>query len=375
MRILFDSLPGQRKQYFYVIDVIRGLAALTVVIFHYQHFYFAPGSTQALSQVQRSAEPLYWLLWPAYDYGQWAVQLFWGISGFVFANVYGGEYITAKQFWIRRMARLYPLHLITLFVITILQITAINTLGQFLIVDNTDVKHFTLHLFFASFWGFQEGHSFNGPIWSVSVEIISYALFWLTLPWLFRWGLIIPIIIVMMARMALLVHFDNPGIVYIIQCTVYFFMGCGINHFVYAMKDKPVWIYVSALILIIGFIVAGPVFMMHSALVVPVAIAACLLGAVSVEFFGAGRIARQVQFLGASSYGIYLWHLPIQIFILLCLDIFIGNRYVINQIWFLVSFLIIALMAGCVSFVFIERPLSSMILRGSGRDLSNNNLS
>jgi peptidoglycan/LPS O-acetylase OafA/YrhL len=40
-----------------------------------------------------------------------------------------------------------------------------------------DLRHFVLNLFSASYWGFQDGYSFNGPSWSISAEILVYVLF------------------------------------------------------------------------------------------------------------------------------------------------------------------------------------------------------
>ena len=36
---------------------------------------------------------------------------------------------------------------------------------------------FILNFFLVSGWGFEKGPSFNGPVWSVSVEIIIYFFF------------------------------------------------------------------------------------------------------------------------------------------------------------------------------------------------------
>lgn len=53
----------------------------------------------------------------------------------------------------------------------------INAIGSYFVYPNNDIKHFLLNLFFASSWSFESGHSFNGPIWSVSVEVLLHALF------------------------------------------------------------------------------------------------------------------------------------------------------------------------------------------------------
>ena len=43
-----------------------------------------------------------------------------------------------------------------------------------------DFYHFVLQFFFISSWGFEDGPSFNGPIWSVSIEIFIYGIFFLS---------------------------------------------------------------------------------------------------------------------------------------------------------------------------------------------------
>src|SRR5690606_24787195 len=40
-----------------------------------------------------------------------------------------------------------------------------------------DAYHFWLQTAFVSHWGFEQGESFNAPIWSVSIEVGLYALF------------------------------------------------------------------------------------------------------------------------------------------------------------------------------------------------------
>jgi len=42
---------------------------------------------------------------------------------------------------------------------------------------NIDWPHFVRQIFFASDWGLHVAHSFNGPVWSVSIEVLLYAVF------------------------------------------------------------------------------------------------------------------------------------------------------------------------------------------------------
>ena len=87
-------------------------------------------------------------------------------------------------FWGRRFARLYPLHFVTLLFVAGLQAYHLSVNGSHQLFGFNDTYHFILNLFMASPWGLEEGLSFNAPIWSVSVEVIVYFVFWLALPFL-----------------------------------------------------------------------------------------------------------------------------------------------------------------------------------------------
>jgi peptidoglycan/LPS O-acetylase OafA/YrhL len=83
-----------------------------------------------------------------------------------------------KEFGILRLSRLYPLHLVTLILAAVGQYMMWHIYGAWLSYENNDVGHFISQLLFASAWG--AGNSFNGPSWSISVEIALYGVFFLT---------------------------------------------------------------------------------------------------------------------------------------------------------------------------------------------------
>jgi peptidoglycan/LPS O-acetylase OafA/YrhL len=176
---------SSQKQYgspehLYTLDILRGLASLAVVLWHYQSFFFiAPG--ELAPNFARASLPMYFLFWPFYERGPAAVQLFFVLSGFVFYFVYcdsvrGGR-ISAYKFLILRLSRLYPLYFVTLIFVAVMQIAAYHSMGRFIIYPYNDWYHFVLNLFFASHWGLDWGWSFNAPTWSVSVEVVLYAGF------------------------------------------------------------------------------------------------------------------------------------------------------------------------------------------------------
>ena len=140
---------------FYCIELLRFFTSLAVVIRHY-FFFFYPRSSLSTIHIltDPSILPFYPLLQIVYEMGDYAVPIFWAISGFVFALVYleQKKNVSGKKFFINRFARLYPLHFATLIIVTLLQLININLFGKFQIEPANDIYRFILHLFFVSGW-------------------------------------------------------------------------------------------------------------------------------------------------------------------------------------------------------------------------------
>jgi peptidoglycan/LPS O-acetylase OafA/YrhL len=165
---------------FYSLDVLRGLASLAVVLWHYQNFFFVSPETPAPS-FTRSDQPLYFILFPIYEQGLRAVQLFFVLSGFIFYWLYqrsiADRRVSAYQFVVLRFSRLYPLHFLTLILTATGQWLYFRKEEMWFVYSNNDLRHFVLNLFLINHWGIQDGLSFNAPTWSVSVEILLYGTF------------------------------------------------------------------------------------------------------------------------------------------------------------------------------------------------------
>lgn len=160
------------------LDTARGLAALAVVLWHWQHFFFngsAPGA------FDHEEQPFYSLLFLFYEKGWFAVDFFFSLSGFVFFWLYADTIrqrrVSAYDFFFLRLSRLYPLHLTTLLLVASLQWLNMHNHGGYFVYPLNDAYHFFLNIFFASAWGLEKGFSFNAPAWSVSVEILLYTMF------------------------------------------------------------------------------------------------------------------------------------------------------------------------------------------------------
>lgn len=164
------------------LELIRFMSALAVLFWHYQHFFYIANKPTDFIKEQ---QPLYSLFSHFYDYGYYGVQVFWCISGFIFFWKYreaiASKAINYRKFFVLRFSRLYPLHLFTLLLVFALQSIYFSQKDYFFVYQNNDTTHFIYQLFLASSWGFEKGGSFNGPIWSISVEVLIYCFFFFIL--------------------------------------------------------------------------------------------------------------------------------------------------------------------------------------------------
>ena len=362
-----DAIPPQpyRPAHFHAVDVLRGIAAIAVLVYHYKHFFYDPGTFEISVPALADQFPFYHLLWPIYLIGNGAVQVFWVISGFVFAKVYAGQRTAGRDFALRRFARLYPLHFVTLVLVALLQLAATALVGSNLIYQYNDPYHFALQLVFASNWGLESGFSFNGPIWSVSVEVLVYFLFWLVAEHLLKRGILGPLAMVAGAGVMLKTGLGEEQIW---QCVQYFFIGCALYR-IAGHHARPV----RDLAIVVALAAAGAAaFVMLSAdlrvsnLLVPVAIV--LVGcAAIIDLHKAGAKARALAFIGDSTYGIYLWHVPLQVATLIVLHRLGIAAEARSTPVFFAAFLLVACTAGWLSFTFFEKPANRWVLRRAER--------
>lgn len=359
---LMSESPKTRPYYSF-LDAARGLAAVSVLFCHYPLFYGPVGTEYIPADFAFDGLPLFSAFRPLYVYGNAAVQFFWMVSGFVFATIYASSVVSASQFFRARFARLYPLHFLTLMVVVLLQVGAVNLDHGFLVYQHNDLYHFMLHLGFASGWGLQYGESFNSPIWSVSIEVIIYGIFWCTLRPIRRWGVLAPIVM-LTAFGALYVGTHNLKLIG--YCGACFFTGILLRAAFDLLGRREVLRLFASLLLLS----AGPILYLQKPEMDGKAhILASLPGVVlliaSLEESLPVKIKGISQWIGDCSYGIYLWHIPIMLALLLLLDCVVGSRAAVSSPWFLLLFLTSAIVAARISFVWFERPMRERLRTGA----------
>ena len=161
------------------LDASRGIAALAVVLWHWKHFAFEGSVLDA--NFDSTVQPFYPVLKYFYHLGWMGVDYFFVLSGFIFFWIYRRaieeQRVGLWSFAVRRLARLYPLHLATLVAVALMQQAHHARTGGYFVFAVNDAYHFVLNLFLAQSWGLEAGWSFNAPVWSVSVEVLLYAGF------------------------------------------------------------------------------------------------------------------------------------------------------------------------------------------------------
>lgn len=349
------------KRHFNALDLSRLVAAVAVLFWHYLHLTMPRGVNRAPDDFAR-LEPLHGLFGVFYDHGHLAVQYFWIVSGFVFAHVYLGDPAARERFWSARVARLWPLHLLTLATVAVLQTIYTARVGNSFVYAFNDIPHFVLNLVLAQCWGFQSGLSFNGPSWSLSVEILAYAVFWTMLPSLRERGLALAVALAVGGALAAIV---SPFLA-VWACLGYFFAGTAV-YLLLLRGWQRAWLLVIpaalGLLAALRFDRLPQTAFPYGALWVT----GLFLVVLTIDWCDRTDRLAFGKRLGDASYGTYLWHFPIQLGIVLTLDALPGGRALAQHWTLLATFVIAAVAAGFASHRWIERPAQRAVLAAAAR--------
>jgi peptidoglycan/LPS O-acetylase OafA/YrhL len=345
------------------IELLRFASAIAVLLFHYQHFAFV-GTARADFTVSR--QPFYRFLSLFYIDGFYGVEVFWCISGFIFFWKYGRSIAQARvgghEFFILRLSRLYPLHFVTLLFIAVMQFVYHMRNGAFFVYTYNDVHHFVLQLLLASNWVPQAVESFNGPIWSISVEVLVYAVFFLTL----RYVSNSTIFVGAMALAAAMIQIFKISSQPIFECLMFFYAGC-LTAIVYrrvnSQKALKTAVSVGASLVIVILILLVAVFSVEVKAKTFLMLFTPALIFLFVAHVPTSRLAARVLVpAGNITYASYLMHFPIQILVVTLFG-YAGTEIPIYTTGFFLSYLAVTLFISHWVYVAFEMPAQRMIRR------------
>lgn len=273
------------------LDGLRGLAAAIVLVSH-------------ITLVFPEFGPLAYL-----DIGTEAVGIFFALSGFLMAYLYGGRPVTRESvldFLVSRIARIYPVYLAAVCLIGLLSAVPLLNYPQ----PIAGPLDFVLHVMLL-------GKS--GVFWSVPPEIQFYVAFpviWLFLSDPRRYQAIGFGLMAVVAVVSLL-GFPGPGILLHAKLP-YFLFGVVAGRLHAALSDRPptTAIGVMAVVLLVvffsyKFVVSAtgePFWGLPTALASALAVAL-----IAREHPLTARLLSSgpLRFLGLTSFSLYLLHVPV----------------------------------------------------------------
>jgi peptidoglycan/LPS O-acetylase OafA/YrhL len=352
------------------LDALRGVAALAVVFWHWQHFFFS--GTALAAGFNKEAQPFYEVFKIFYQHGALGVYLFFSLSGFIFfwlyATTISTRRLTPSEFFVLRFSRLYPLHLVTLLLVAIGQTVYAGINGGSFVYAHNDVRHFALNILLAPSIGLERGYSYNGPVWSVSVEVVLYAVFFMFCR--FRISRTSFLLVVSLAGLFVLQNYYAPlgsGI-------GSFFLG-GVVHAIFlgiaSRRNSHLitrWV-VAATVVLWGATIASvytgislPLSSIQRYFPVLILFPMTILALALVEQGGAS-FAKALSPLGEISYSLYLIHFPLQLAFVLTMQA-VGLRVnFFNTGISLILYFAVLLPLSFASFRYLEIP-AQRYLRG-----------
>jgi peptidoglycan/LPS O-acetylase OafA/YrhL len=360
------------------LDSLRGVAAMGILIWHYQHFFSLSGSF-----TQPYIEKIPFL----YNFGWIMVDLFFCLSGYIFFSYYQKKIsesrISLKDFIILRLSRLYPLIIVSLIVTAILNYMLFFLKGKFYIYESNNLFAFFANLLFLQSGFFNIGSTFNGPSWSLGVEFWIYLIFF-GIAFHFKKNLALISIFISLFFLSAFNQEKNLG--FVIFTSEFerglgsFFLG-GVTHYIVQFINNSKRLngnligIIAIAVVIIGYtlihkkfsigheafieallpntptIALTLILILHPLLIISVTISPFLNKLFSIKF---------LRFFGDISYSSYLWHVPIQLGIFLV--VFICDLH-LNPAskFFFFTYLLTIILISFLSAKYFEKPIQKKI--------------
>lgn len=353
-------LPHRR---FEALDSLRGVCAILVVMFH------MPVAS-------------HWRDWGLIQHGYLFVDYFFVLSGFVIAHAYGQRLKTPRdsgRFMVRRLGRVWPLHAVVLAAFVALELVRLWTRfdGATPFTGDRSVEAIFTNLMLIQALNIHPHLTWNGPSWTLSVEVACYVVFaglLLLAPRLWRWigaalAVVGAVMVLLFARRWMNTTYDLA----FPRAAYGFFLGCVL---------QGLWLRLPRLtgraatgleiltVLAIGLFVAWATG--------PATVLVTLLFVVSIWVFAGeeGALSRLLDTrplvtLGRWSFAIYMVHMFVIVVVVIVarkLDWMPGGRRIdFGSVW-LNDLFALALFAGVVALAllahrFVERPAQRWIDR------------
>ncbi|MBP2195117.1 acyltransferase family protein [Pantoea cypripedii] len=338
---------------------LRGLAAISVMFYHYHFFRFLNGPERVF-----------------FEHGYLMVDVFFVLSGFVMAMTYG-HYFTGEnsfrnyfEFLGRRIARIYPIYALMTIIAAIFVVKGWMDLwpGPSLFVKTVLNLTMLQSLLLIS--------TLNGPGWSISAEWIVYLFFPLLVHFCLHCSKKITLIVVLIFVAALPLMTMSPSLIDeprragildiwsyqtaypVLRCFIGFVFGMVAFRFNTLLFFKTstvrefMTIAVTLSIVILMFFKSSDVLIVY--------LFPFLIAMIYHEGSYISKVLsiQPIYYLGKISFSIYMIHYSMIYFINHCLDYFYQNGIITHTIAYLTifSFGILVMVFAGLTYQYIEKP-------------------
>lgn len=354
--------------YFRTLASLRFFAAFWVMLFHFSDAL--PGGSLKESGFVSN--------------GTMAVDFFFILSGFIIAHIYKGQFysgqITKVSFYIKRLARIYPVHLFTLciYVAAIFLARGLGELDRFpsemsSYYEGLSFDRIMFNAFLVHGWGVEPDLFLNKPSWSISAEWFVYLCFPFFilagrkahfLTWLLA-GAVLAVILWWLTpliglRRLTLLTFDYS----ILRILPEFLIGMGIYDFGrryrLSVKAQPLFLTLFLLTLFLAECRAEGIYLMFL-------FAAIIYLAAEVDRQGHNGLLqdRGLVYMGEASYSLYMIHFPVLDFTYVFIGLYMYGGPIPSEAFALIwaAMFPAAIILSILMYMFVEKPSRNFINR------------
>lgn len=322
------------------LDGLRGIAACGVAFTYHVWDLFHDNAVSVQNPV------VDWLHWSGWLF----VDMFFVLSGYIFAHVYLGRGLLGKgrelaDFCVARFARLYPLHLLMLLV----------TAALFWAKPDNTIVAFGAHLLMLQALATPVAQTFNGPTWSLTVEVACYLLFALGAAAGPRGLRLVTGFAILLGTALILLHAESYGPFArdnFPRGLLGFFLGQVLWHRRRQLHRVPGWLLAA---LVVGGFAMPPTWLGAILPLALIAFPALLVLGLRLPFLE----SRALVWLGDRSYAIYLVHLPVRDLMLELHGPFGANQAETAAVW--CGFVVATLVLSDLSLRLVEVPARRVI--------------